>query len=247
MINLQDPRWYPFLIRFGILLVLVALLIFWTRSSKWKELRIQFIVFLGLWMFLEAIAFGTLRYIWPSFEKPSHLLFRYSQPVGQDRPPLYGHYDADFDFWRLPNDSVSIARCHDQKILWFRTNQLGLRDLDFPATSTSPRLIWLGDSFTEGAMVNREDRASSWIEKWTQIPQINMGIRSSSTINHYLIYRKWKAKYSHDAIVLGVLPANDFEDYQPEKKVSILEYPIYRPYWDEAGNLMYSLHLITLN
>lgn len=244
MITLQDPRWYPVLLRTGILALLIIIYFIWYRSSRASVLRAQFLLFSVLWFLLEVISWMMLHWVWPSFEKPSHLLFKYSPPVSLDRPPLYGHYDPDFDFWRRPNDSVTIARCSDQKEIKYKTNHLGLRDMEHTATSVVPRVIWLGDSFTEGAMVNVNDRASSWIQKWTKIPQINMGIRSSSTLNHYLIYRKLKSNYTHDAIVLGVLPANDLEDYQPEKKINILEYPIYRPYWDESGQIKYSLNRV---
>lgn len=237
----DDPRWPHILFRLGALITLFLIGWIWYRSQKQRFLFYQGILFASLWLVLELLAWAGLRWIWPSFEKPTHLLFRYNPPVSLGKPPFYGDYDPDFDRWRLPNDSTGQYRCEDSVLLVFKSNALGLRDQDYPQKSTDPRFVWLGDSFVEGVMVNAEHRMSDLIARATNIPQINMGIRSSSPINHYLIYKKFKKAYDHEAVVWGILPANDFEDYDPSKKISLLSYPLYRPYWTPDQKVAYSL------
>lgn len=238
----DDLRWPHILLRLGILLGLGLMAWIWYRSQKQRFLFFQVALFSILWVSLEFLAWAGLRWVWPEFQKPNHLLFRFNPPISLGKPPLYGDYDPDFDRWRLPADSVVQFRCDDSTRLVFRTNHLGMRDMDYPMTSTERRIVWLGDSFTEGVMVNGEDRASDLIERSTGIAQINFGIRSSSPINQYLIYKKFKGHYTHNAVVLGLLPANDFEDYHPSKKLSLLHYPLYRPYWTADRKIAYSLN-----
>lgn len=238
----DDLRWSHILWRVGILFLLLLLGWVWYRSRKKRFLWSQVCLFIAMFASLEVLSWASLRWIWTDFEKPSHLLFRFNPPTSTGKPPFYGDYDPDFNRWRLPSDSVIQYRCQDSLQLIFRSNHLGLRDQDYPSQATQSRVVWLGDSFTEGVMVNVEDRASDIIERLTGTPQINMAIRSSSPINHYLIYKKLKSHYDHDTVVLGILPANDFEDYHPSQKITLLEYPRYRPYWKNSTQIDYSLN-----
>lgn len=83
-----------------------------------------------------------------------------------------------------------------------------------------------------------------YFRKTTQNEHLNFGINGTSPINYYLIYKSLAKKFEHDVVIIGVLPANDFEDYSDGDEVSLIQFPIYRPYWKNTNKnyvLKYSL------
>jgi hypothetical protein len=80
-------------------------------------------------------------------------------------------------------------------------------------------------------MVNTADRCSNILEKKTGYEHLNFGINGTNPINYYLIYKTLAKKFEHDVVIIGILPANDFQDYSEKDEITLINYPIYRPYW----------------
>jgi len=163
-----------------------------------------------------------------------------------DRQPFWGDFNESFGKWRLPNDSLNRCRCDDNSLLHYKTNSFGARDKERSLKNTTDkrRVVFLGDSFTEGIMVNTPNRCSDILEQNTNQEHLNFGVKDTSPINYFLIYKSIAKKFEHDVVIIGILPANDFEDYSEDDEVSLLRYPVYRPYWKNKNNgysLNYSL------
>lgn len=73
---------------------------------------------------------------------------------------------------------------------------------------------------------------------------LNFGINGTSLINYYLLHKHLAKRFEHDVVIIGFLPANDFEDYSDGDEAGLVQFPIYRPYWKSANSgydLKYSL------
>ncbi|GAB3180727.1 hypothetical protein GCM10027291_48810 [Telluribacter humicola] len=193
---------------------------------------------------LEAVSWIIIRTQWLPAAKPRHHLLNDARDLKSHRRPFWGYFDQDLAFWRLPNDTLSVGACHGETI-YYKTNSYGARDEErTPASTTGKRVVFVGDSFIEGYMVNTPQRATNRLEQKTGVEHLNFGIVGTSPINYYLTYKHMGKKFEHDAVVIGLLPANDFEDYTHRKRIGLIETPIYRPYWDIKSRpyqLKYSL------
>jgi hypothetical protein len=228
---------------------LITIIILSTKSkySFIKNISFSIFVFIFFWLFLEFISFGVNKLKIIDFNSPDNaLLFVDSNVENTGRKPFWGDFNQDFGKWRLPNDSLKKNRCDDNSLLEYKTNNFGARDKErsLKNTTNNKRIIFLGDSFIEGVMVNTPNRCSDILEKETHNEHLNFGINGSSPINYYLIYKSLAKKFEHDVVIIGVLPANDFEDYTDGDEVGLIRFPIYRPYWKNTNKgytLKYSL------
>ncbi len=228
---------------------LVTIIILCTKSkySVIKNISFSIFVFVFFWLFLEFISFGFHKLKIIDFDSPDNaLLFVNANVENSDRKPFWGDFNESFGKWRLPNDSLKKNRCDDNSILEYKTNNYGARDKERSLKNTTKRkrIVFLGDSFIEGVMVNTSDRFSDILEKETQSEHLNFGINGTSPIDYYLIYKSLAKKFEHDVVIIGILPANDFEDYSDGDEMGLIRFPIYRPYWKNTNNhfdLKYSL------
>jgi hypothetical protein len=130
-------------------------------------------------------------------------------PAGFDDPYWLGDR-PDFGVWRHPNaEFVHHAPCFEAT---YRTNSIGARDVERPRDAPGPRVVVLGDSFTEGWGVAQEERYSSRLELATGIPHLNFAMAHFSPYQSVLVYRDLAKQFSHDAVLIGILPVNDFVD-----------------------------------
>ena len=93
-------------------------------------------------------------------------------------------------------------------------------------------------------MVNNSDRLSTILEQKTGLEHLNFAVNSSSPINYYLTYKSIVKAYNTDILIVGFLPANDFESYTEEKVYKLVDWPVYNPYWQGSYpdyKLKYSL------
>jgi hypothetical protein len=117
------------------------------------------------------------------------------------------------------------------------SNSWGARDRERTLHSLKKqRYLVLGDSFTEGYGVAQEKRFSELLEKRTGEEVLNFGISGNfGTIQEWQLYKHLGQKFDHSEVWLFFLPANDFDDNDPE------QFPKgrYRPYLREntSGNL----------
>jgi hypothetical protein len=228
---------------------LVTFIILCTKSKYPLIKNIAFSVFILIffWLFLEFISFGINKLKIVEFNSPDNaMLFVDANVDNAGRKPFWGDFNETFGKWRLPNDSLNKYRCDDNSLLSYNTNSFGARDRERSLKNAThkKRIIFLGDSFIEGVMVNTPNRCSDILEKNTGIEHLNFGINGTSPIDYYLIYKSLAKKFEHDVVIIGVLPANDFEDYADGDEVGLIRFPIYRPYWKNTNNgydLKYSL------
>lgn len=166
-------------------------------------------------------------------------------PSMASREPLFwGDFNEYTGRWRMPHTSYSALYCGGDSV--FRhTNSVGARDRERTRQKSGPgqkRVIILGDSFMEGMLVNDSSRLSNQLEAATGREHLNFAVNGSSPINYYLVYKHIAKQFEHDVVMVGLLPANDFQDYTPAEAYTLVEWPIYRPYWQVPDyTLKYSL------
>lgn len=188
---------------------------------------------LFFWFLAELICFCLIQFRLVDAPRPFHsrLLLNKDWRIG--RRPFWGDFDRAAGRWRLPNDTLSDVICTGDTV-HLKTNQFGMRDRERTLQNLSgrKRVVLLGDSFVEGYIVEAQQRYSDILENRTRCEHLNFGVNSASVINYYLTYKSLARRFEHDVVLISLLPANDFEDYQLGKKQELLSYPIYRPYWE---------------
>ena len=234
-------------ILYAIGLVLIIVLCTKSKYSIVKNISFSIFVSVFFWVFIELVCWGMNKTKIIDFKSPSNaLLFVDSNVENTGKKPFWGDFNSVFGRWRMPNDSLQKNRCDDNTLLSYKTNSYGARDRERSLKNTThkKRILFLGDSFIEGIMVNTSNRCSDILEKNTGFEHLNFGINGTSPINYYLIYKTLAKKFDHDVVVVGVLPANDFEDYSDGDEAGLINFPIYRPYWKNSTHgyeLKYSL------
>jgi len=134
-----------------------------------------------------------------------------------------------FGVWHRPNRSfVHETACFRQE---YRTNSVGARDAERARSSSARRVVVLGDSFIEGWGVATAERMSDRLEAATGIEHLNFGMAHFSPYQSYLVYRDLASGFTHDAVLLGVLPVNDLLDLDSRMVQQAPSYEYrYRPY-----------------
>ena len=133
-----------------------------------------------------------------------------------------------FGEWHPPNRTLHHqSACFDVN---YATNSYGARDRERERTVAEKRVLMLGDSFIEGWGVDRQARMSDHLEAETGLAHLNLGSSGEfgSTVEMFL-YRDLGRTLSHDAVIIGVLPENDFDDNDLEFGHRFHE-DRYRPY-----------------
>lgn len=150
------------------------------------------------------------------------------------KPLFWGDFSEQAGRWRAANASYSAVCCAGDS-LHQHTNSMGASDQERTvrkSNANQKRVIVLGDSFMEGMLVNPQDRVSNRLEAATHQEHLNFAVNGSSPINYYLVYKSMAKRFEHDVVLVGLLPANDFQDYTPAAAYGLVDWPIYRPYWD---------------
>lgn len=178
-------------------------------------------IWFALLLLEAALALGTRAGLLP-IEAPS-----YSLAKARKRPFLRDS-NPDFGVWHEPNASNRHVRsCFD---VTYRSNSYGARDVERALQSPLPRVLVLGDSMIEGFGVPDQRRLSNLLERETGIEHLNFGTAGAfGTTQEYLLYKTLASHFSHAAVIVGVLPDNDFwdNDYEYGKRVHPDRY---RPY-----------------
>jgi len=124
--------------------------------------------------------------------------------------------NPDFGVWHEPYSTYKhISPCFN---LTYRANSYGARDRERqPAANGKPRVLVLGDSFMEGYGIAGSDRLSDRLEKLTGIEHLNFGTSGAFGPTQYLqLYKSLASRFEHNAILIALLPDNDFldDDYE---------------------------------
>jgi hypothetical protein len=172
--------------------------------------------------------------------------FYLSSNVADIKPYPAGDLNPVTGRGHVPNGAYSFANCQGDSIHW-TFNSAGANDRPRSVHNYSPakkRIALIGDSFLEGYMVNNVDRCSNILEKKTGLEHLNFAVNSSNPLNYYLTYKSIVKHYETDVLIIGFLPANDFETQDEQHAYNLVEWPVYVPFWQ--GNcpnytLKYSL------
>jgi hypothetical protein len=142
--------------------------------------------------------------------------------------PFWADINPYFGVWHLSKRFHHQTECFD---VIYRANSYRARDKERTIHSDHSRVVVLGDSFIEGWGVESQDRLTDLLEKDTGKEFLNFGTAGSfGPTQYYLLYKYLAKKFDHEAILIGILPDNDFieDDLEIGKKI----YPdFYRPYW----------------
>jgi len=154
--------------------------------------------------------------------------------VLQSPPPPSSNQFWDSDHptlgvWHQPNvRSVHTTECFKVD---YSTNSVGALDRERTKESAEPRVIVLGDSFSEGWGIRAEERMSDRLEALTGIEHLNLSMSHFSPHQSYLAYREFGEQFSHAAVITTVVPISDFADMEYRRAVKRPGYEYrYRPY-----------------
>ncbi|MFT5251161.1 MAG: hypothetical protein ACI87N_000133 [Flavobacteriales bacterium] len=199
------------------------------KKHVFKPLKNLIIIFGITFILLEIVLAIYIRVAEIKIELPTYTF--------QNTQNFWFDLDENFGTLHLPNDVYRQKKyCFD---VVYKSNSKGFRDAGREVIGETRRVVALGDSFTEGIGVQVEDRLTNLLETETNIPHLNFGLAGNFGPTQYLMmYKTLASKYSHDAVLVGILPANDFidDDYAVSLKVGgdryqpfhVGEYPNYK-------------------
>lgn len=168
-----------------------------------KNLLLSTAVFVASFelMALAAIQTKLIPADAPSYEWPTFI-------------PFWDQFDKRFSNWHSPNARyVHVNSCYN---VTYRSNRHGMRDRERSIAADGKRIVFLGDSFTEGYGLDRADRLSDRLEAKTSVPHLNFGVSGNFGPTQYLLlYQTLAKKFDHSSILVQLLPDNDFTDDDP--------------------------------
>jgi hypothetical protein len=227
--------------RIAIILCLIGLLGYFSYS-KFKILKfIGFngILSIGFLWFLEFVSFMFFKFHNNVFDNPSHINW-YENPNYRNKADVakkyYGDLNPQFGRWRTSNFETSIIRCSDSAVINYKSNSYGARDKPRNKFGKN-RIIILGDSFSEGILVNVGNRCSDLLESKTKLEHLNFGIIGANTVSYSIIYKQLiHNQFEHNSIVTFVFPANDFDSFNKPIDAKIINFPSFGPYMQLSNN-----------
>jgi len=169
-----------------------------------KNLSLLVVSSLVAFIVLELSLYLLIESDYLEINKPSYSLTNASSMFWVD-------IDTTFGVWHASNSSYRhVKSCFD---VIYEANSYGARDVERTLQAEGKRVIMLGDSFTEGYAVNREKRLTDLLEHATGIEHLNFGVGGDfGPIQYYLLYKTLAKKFEHHAVMVGILPGNDFWD-----------------------------------
>lgn len=152
--------------------------------------------------------------------------------------PAYLRKNAEFSWrtdyeawgsWHKKNATTRhVSPCFD---VTYTSNSIGARDVERGVTPNNS-IIFLGDSFIEGFGIIAEDRLSNKVEQKTGRAAINLSSAGSlGPLQYLMLYNRFADLFSHNTVVIGFLPYNDFTDNDPSCEEWQKDNFRYRPYY----------------
>lgn len=122
--------------------------------------------------------------------------------------------DPAFGVWHLPHAQYRHAKaCFDVP---YAANAFGMRDPERSERQAGPRVAVLGDSFAEGWGVVDGQRLTDLLERRTRTQHLNFGTSGDfDPVQYWQLYRTLAQKFDHDAVLVMILPNNDFPPAGP--------------------------------
>lgn len=182
------------------------------KKYIFKPLKNLIIIFGITFILLEIILAIYIRTAEIKIEIPTYTF--------QNTYNFWYDLDENFGTLHLPNDEYRQKKyCFD---VVYKSNSKGLRDVERQVNAETKRVVALGDSFTEGIGVNLADRLTNLLEKDKNIPHLNFGLAGNFGPTQYMMmYKTLAREYTHEAVLVGILPSNDFidDDYEVALKI----------------------------
>lgn len=236
--------------RFFIRVLLIELfylgLLFLSKSNRpfIKTISLNLIFAFFFLLFLEICSLVYFRIKNEYGKGASYILFydnpKY-KPVPTDNTRLYGDTSPFFGRWRQANKTQVLKRCGDQVAITYSSNSVGARDIE-RGISGENRLVFLGDSFTEGVLLNVNERLSNILEKKSGLEHLNFAVMGANPMAYFQIYNNLvKPKFEHEAIIVGIFAGNDFDSFENSLSGGFLNVPNFRPFWGSNGKVNYTI------
>jgi hypothetical protein len=148
------------------------------------------------------------------------------KPFWSDINPVWG-------VWHEPHSRYDhVRKCYHAV---YTANSHGMRDRERSIKSADPRVLVLGDSFTEGFGLKRHERWTDILEEKTAVPHMNFGNAGIFGPTQYLLlYKNFAKNFTHDGLIIGLFPGNDFLDDSPQFGRAAFGHR-YRPYYKERN------------
>jgi hypothetical protein len=171
-------------------------------------------------LLLEVALQGAVRLGYINISLPSYAL--------ETVTPFWQDINENFGVWHHPNAHYRHRKaCIDQI---YTSNSHGMRDPEAPTTSSSPRVVVLGDSFVVGFGIKDGRRVTDQLEALTGIRHLNFGTAGDfGTTQSYVLYKTLASKFDHEAVIFVLFPQNDFLDDLPARS-RLRRGARYRPY-----------------
>ena len=153
-------------------------------------------------------------------------LYPYQMYPTSFNPVYWDDIDPHFGVWHHPHASLRHqSSCFD---VTYTSNSHGARDRERgESTGGRPRVVVLGDSYVEGYGNPLEQRCSEILEKKMSMEFLNFGTSGNfGSIQEWQLYEHLARRFEHTAVVLLLLPFNDFSD----NRATDFPRERYRPY-----------------
>jgi hypothetical protein len=132
----------------------------------------------------------------------AELLLRF-EGWGVDPAPEHAHllkYDSTLGWIKATNASVTYRYAGHR--IRESSNSFGGRGREVPALGGT-RVVFLGDSFCEGYLVNDDEVFSAALEEMQpDLAAINLGVAEYSTDQEYLLYQRDGVRFNPQLVVL---------------------------------------------
>lgn len=127
---------------------------------------------------------------------------------------FWADVDPNFGVWHLPHARYRHAKaCFDVP---YQANRFGMRDGETSERHAGPRVAVLGDSFAEGWGVADGKRLPELLERQTRTEHLNFGTSGDfDPVQYWQLYRTLAKRFDHDAVLVMILPNNDFPPAGP--------------------------------
>lgn len=182
------------------------------KKYIFKPIKTLIIIFGITFILLEIVLAIYIRVAEIKIELPTYTF--------QNTQNFWFDLDDNFGTLHLPNDVYRQKKyCFD---VVYESNSKGFRDAERKVSAETKRVVALGDSFTEGIGVQVEDRLTNLLETETNIPHLNYGMAGNfGPTQYFMLYKTVARKYSHEAVLVSILPSNDFidDDYEINLRV----------------------------
>jgi hypothetical protein len=240
--NLVYQNIFTFLLSFDALGFLLSLGVIAKRKII-HNLTLSVISSLFFILLLEGIGHLIIRFKLIDSTPIVFRRFYLSPEIINARPFPAGDLNSITGRWHVPDSPYAFVNCEGDSIHW-HYNSVGANDKERSTSNPNPakkRIAIVGDSFVEGYMVNNADRCSNILERKTGLEHLNFAVNGSNPVNYYLTYKAIVKPYDTDVLIVGFLPANDFESRSDKSSYTLVDWPMYVPYW-EGTYPNYALH-----